>query len=407
MKVMSKNWQAPRREGYALRRYRALRQWGVFAATLVLSACIGLGPSQPPTAGIGHAIPWDALPGWSDDNHAEAWPALLQSCTRLQHSSAVWQELCELANGLEQPDDDIARLFFESHFQPHVVQAEGGESLGLITGYYEPLLRASRKRSKRFRYPLYQRPPDLLTIELGDLYPDLRGRTLRGRVRGQSVVPYLSRAEIDNGRSPLRGHELAWVDDAVDLFFLHIQGSGRLQMRDGRILAVGYSDQNGHPYNAIGTRLVQMGVLQVEEVSLQTIKQWLQDNPNGAESVLNSNPSYIFFSSRKAGLGGPLGSLNVPLTAERSLAVDRRHIQLGLPMWLETSLPDGEPYQRLMFAQDTGGAIKGAVRADVFFGNGVRAENLAGQMKQEGRIYVLLPRADVQRYVSNSSALKR
>jgi len=204
-------------------------------------------------------------------------------------------------------------------------------------------------------------------------------------------VPFFSREEIDGDSQPLRGKELLWIDDAYGSFFLQIQGSGRVRLDDGSIVGVNYENQNGHPYVAIGKTLVENQELALEDVSLFTIREWLENNPQRANEVLNSNPSYVFFHLREDINEGPRGSLNVPLTAERSLAVDRKVIPLGTPVWIDTTLPDGSPYQRLMIAQDTGGAIRGPVRADVFFGNGQRAERLAGEMNQKGRLYALLP----------------
>jgi membrane-bound lytic murein transglycosylase A len=349
---------------------------------------------QPRPAGVGAEIPWEKLPGWRDDNQAEAWPALLRSCRKLRERDAAWREICLDAQWMYTPDVARARAFFERHFRPHPLFGAGGEAQGLITGYYEPLLQGSLTRTERFRYPLYRRPPDLLTVDLGALYPELQGRPVRGRLQGNRVVPYFSRAEITAGTDVLAGQELLWVDDAVALFMLQVQGSGRVAMPDGSMLAVGYADQNGHAYFPIGRRLVAMGALKPGEVTLYSIRDWLHAHPEAAEDVLNHNPSYIFFALRDASLDGPLGSLNVPLVAQRSIAVDAALIPLGLPVWLDTTLPgSGAPYRRLMQAQDTGGAIKGQVRADVFFGRGAEAERLAGEMKQSGRLYVLLPQA--------------
>ena len=209
-------------------------------------------------------------------------------------------------------------------------------------------------------------------------------------------MPYYSRGEIDGGLSPLTGNELLWVDSAEALFFLHIQGSGRIQLPSGEIVGVGYADQNGHSYVAIGRRLIQMGELDVADVNLFSIKGWLRDHPDRAEALYNENPSYIFFVLRKTPQLGPIGAMNIPLVAERSVAVDPNIIPLGTPIWLDTRLPDDHQtqYRRLTFAQDTGGAIKGAVRADLFWGEGPHAEKLAGEMKQKGRIFVLLPNSD-------------
>ncbi len=358
------------------------------------SGCIS---APPPPAGIGAPLPWSQLPGWEHEQPAQAWPALLANCARLPAHDARWRAICADAALLGQPDDEVARAFFETRFTPHRVHNERGGDEGLITGYYEPLLNGSRTPSARFRYPVYQRPDDLLVVDLGALYPELAGRPVRGRLQGRRVVPYFSRAEIDNGGNPraLAGHELLWVDDPVALFFLQVQGSGRVRLPDGSTVAIGYADQNGHPYQSIGARLIARGALTREQVSLDSIRAWLAAHPEEAEEVLNSNPSYVFFALRDASLPGPLGSLQVPLTAERSAAVDAAVIPLGTPLWLDTTLPDGtaQPYRRLLLAQDTGGAIKGAVRADVFFGHGPQAERLAGNMKQPGRLFALLPAA--------------
>lgn len=358
------------------------------ALTSVLAACVG-------PAGIGKRVSWSALPGWQEGKQAEAWPALRESCKRLAAADVRWQAICLQVELLAAPDDATARSFFESRFTPHKVVGKDGGRKGLVTGYYEPLLEGSLVRTERFRYPIYQRPPNLLTVDLGELYPELRGRPLRGRLQGTRVVPYFSRAEIDDGYAPLAGYEIAWVDDPVSLFFLHVQGSGRIRLPDGEILAVGYADQNGHPYVSIGRRLREWTGLEPEEINLYSIRNWLETHPEAIEELLHSNPSYIFFAPRDSTLPGPIGSLQVPLTAQRSVAVDRKYIPLGVPLWLDTTLlKDGPHYRRLVLAQDTGGAIKGPLRVDVFFGQGVEAERLAGRMREPGRVYVLLPRQE-------------
>jgi membrane-bound lytic murein transglycosylase A len=364
-------------------------RWPVLFVASMLAGCLGAPP------GVGEPVAWSALAGWDAERPAQAWPALLQSCQRMPARDPRWRELCADAALFPEPDDATARAFFETRFRPHATRGEYGATEGLITGYYEPLLFGSRTRSERYRYPLYARPDDLLVVDLGELYPELKNKRVRGRLTGQRVVPYFSRAEMANGAKHLLGKELAWVDDPVALFFLHIQGSGRVQLTSGEMLYVGYADQNGHPYTAIGRKLIELGALKPEEVSMQTIRAWLATHPEEAETVLNSNPSFVFFAPHDSQLPGPLGALNVPLLPERAIAVDPAFIPLGLPVWLDTTLPGaGEspgPYRRLVFAQDTGGAIRGPVRADLFFGYGAEAERLAGEMKQPGRIYVLLP----------------
>lgn len=358
--------------------------------------CLGLAAGcdiTPPEPGIGEPIEWSDLAGWNDDRQAESWPALLRSCSRLQ-AEADWTALCLAAGQIRPPTDRDAREFYETWFTAHGVYAEGGAREGLITGYYEPLLFGSREQTDRFRYPVYGRPRDLLVIELSDLYPELAGKRLRGRIHDGRVIPYHSRASLDTDPDLLKGHELLWVDDPIALFFLHIQGSGRVRLPDETLLRIGYADQNGHPYRSIGRELIDLGELDQEEVNLFSIRRWLEEHPDRVEGLFGRNPSYVFFSERPDAEEGPYGSMGVPLIAERSIAVDRTVIRLGLPVWLDTTLPDnGQPYRRLVLAQDTGGAIKGHVRADLFWGNGKRAERMAGLMKQKGRLYVLLPRA--------------
>lgn len=354
-----------------------------------LNACTGL----PPEPGIGEPVPWDEIKGWQSDHHAEAWPALLASCRKLG-DQADWREICREAGEIQAPTDARARAFFESRFRPHPVVGADGSREGLVTGYFEPLLRGSLQRSEHYRYPLYEPPADLLTIDLGASHAELGDLQLRGRLQGRSVVPYPTRAELTSAPEALSGSELLWVDDPVDAFFLHVQGSGRVALPDGRIVAVRFADHNGHPYRSIGRRLIETGELEREDVDLFSIRRWLREHPGRARELLNHNPRYIFFSLEEESVGNPVGALNVPLTPGRSLAVDRERIPMGLPVWLSTSMPGepGRPLQRLMMAQDTGSAIKGWNRADVFWGLGRDAEKKAGLMKERGRLFVLLPR---------------
>lgn len=289
-------------------------------------------------------------------------------------------------------DTATLRQFFESRFVPHQVLNSDGSSDGLITGYYEPLLKGSRKQSKRYRFPLYTTPDELLVVDLGEVYPELKNMRLRGRLQGRKVVPYYSRAEIERNPASLQGKELLWVDDAIDLFFLQIQGSGRVALENGEIVRVGYSEQNGHPYKSVGRLLVERGELPLEKASMQGIKAWGQKNPARLNELLYQNSSFVFFRELPAGMPGPLGSLGVPLTAGRSLAVDPRAVPQGAPVFLATTWPNTDKrLQRLMVAQDTGGAIKGSVRADFFWGFGPEAGNQAGKMRQNGRMWVLMP----------------
>jgi len=359
--------------------------------TCLLASCVSVPPRAP---GIGQPVPWTQLPGWQDDRLAQAWPALQSSCQKMPARDARWSELCADAALLPAPDDDTARAFFETRFVAHEVSGSNDTAEGLITGYYEPLLHGSLVKTKRFRYPVYGRPDDLVVVDLGALYPELQGKRYRGRLNSNRVVPYYSRTEISQGKRPPDEIVLAWVDDPVALFFLEIQGSGRIRLPDGKLLHVGYADQNGHPYVAIGRTLVDSGAMKLEEATMPAIRAWLKANPEKAQAVLNSNPSYVFFTLREPDNTGPIGALNVPLQPERSIAVDPNFIPLGSPVWFDTSLPgnsDARPYRRLVFAQDTGGAIRGPVRADLFLGFGENAERIAGAMRQRGKLYVLLP----------------
>ncbi len=353
---------------------------------LMLSACT----TRPP--GIGDPVEWSSLQNWAADNQSDVWEGFLKSCQKLSHQQ--WREVCHLANNSGDLSDSEAREFFESHFDVRPVYAEDGVTQGLITGYYEPLLEGSWERSEEFRYPLYGVPKDLLIVDLGRVYPQLKNLRLRGKLDGNRVVPYYDRAQLDDDHDLLQGTEILWVNSLVDVFFLHVQGSGQIQLTDGSKVAVGYAGQNGHPYQSIGRVLIEMGELEKEEVTLFTIKDWLKSNPTRLNEVLAKNPSYIFFELRDAQADGPVGALNVALTPRRSIAVDRNVIPLGAPVWLQTTLPNEQqsPLNQLMLAQDTGGAIKGHVRADVFWGRGDEAEKMAGLMKQQGQLFVLLPK---------------
>ena len=350
-------------------------------------------PAKPPAPAPSplRQSSWDALNGWRDDNLLPAWPAFLAGCGGLK-SQVAWQSVCEQANALSDPSKETIRRFFETRFTPwQVVNADGSDS-GLITGYYEPLLRGSRKRTATYRYPVYATPDDLLTIDLSELYPDLKNMRLRGRVEGRRVVPYFNRAQIENGTAPVTGKEIVWVADAVDLFFLQIQGSGRVRLENGEMVRLGYADQNGHPYRSIGRLLVDRGDLPLERASMQGIKNWGIQNPDKLQELLNYNASYVFFREMPADLPGPLGALGIPLTAQRSIAVDPRYVPLGAPVFLNSTMPNSRtPLNRLVMAQDTGGAIRVAVRTDFFWGFGDEAGAKAGRMRQSGRMWVLLP----------------
>ena len=376
------------------------RRLAAAALALTLAAC---GDDEP----SGGTVSWTPtgfsdLPGWTDDRHGEAAAALRKSCDVLTSrpdarslgadglagTVADWRPICEALAAL---DADDARAFFERWFVPYRADSDG-----LFTGYYEPTLAASSERTETYATPLHARPDDLVSVNLGEFREALAGERIAGRIVDGRLRPYESRRRIAAGGLDGRGLEIAWVADPVDAFFLHIQGSGRLALDDGSIVRVGYDGQNGHPYTAIGRVLVDEGELAREAVSMQSIRAWLAANPEEARRVMNTNASYVFF--RRLAGDGPIGSQGVALTPQRSLAVDRRFVPLSVPVWVDVPVPaaDGRgttTFRRLMIAQDTGGAIRGPVRGDVFWGAGEAAAEVAGRMNSRGRYYLLLPRS--------------
>ena len=355
-------------------------------------------PSKTETVVRFEASDFSALPATSDADWSAALPALLESC-RVLAKKPVWAPVCAQAS---QVDPVAARAFFERSFSPYRVYSatlEGGREVsrsgtGLMTGYYEPLLKGSRSKAAPYLYPLHKVPDDLLVIDLSSLYPELAKLRLRGKLEGRKVVPYASRAEI-TPKDSLAGQELVWVDDPMKAFFLQVQGSGRVQLPDGSQLRVGYADQNGHPYKAIGRWLVEQGELKIEDVSMQSITDWAKRNPQRLDELLNHNPSYVFFRESPVGDpgAGPKGALGVPLTPERSVAVDRRFIPLGAPLVVQVRQEStGLALTRPVLAQDTGGAIRGPLRFDFFWGFGAAAGQQAGRQKSEVNAWLLVPR---------------
>ncbi|MEP7329435.1 MAG: MltA domain-containing protein [Betaproteobacteria bacterium] len=359
--------------------------------------------TAPPRADFSR-IDWSAIPGWNTDTVDAAWPAFMIGCRALAadpKTQPVWQAPCTAAAAITPTDTATVRTFFETHFSPYRVSAADGNAVGLVTGYYEPLLVGSRTRSARFGVPLYAPPDDLLTIDLAQLYPELKDKRVRGRVEGRRVVPYWPRAEIEKGAAPLANKALVYVADPVEAFFLEIQGSGRIDLADGTIMRVNYADQNGHPYKSIGRVLIDRGDLPLSRASMQGIRAWGEANPDKLRALLDENPSYVFFrevpaptpGTLDARIDGPIGTLGVPLLAGRTIAVDARVIPLGAPVYLATTMPlTATPLNRLTLAQDTGGAIRGAVRADFFWGFGPAAGREAGRMRQDGRMWLLWPK---------------
>lgn len=366
-----------------------------FGMSTFLAGCMVKPVPVPPTSVTYETLKpvgWEAVDGWLLDQPAAALDAFQKSCGAVGKRQQ-WQYVCAEAKTILSNEEQVVREFFEQFFQPYLVQNEDGKSEGLITGYYGPELAGSRIRTDEYQYPIYRQPDDLLIIDLDEVYPELGQYRLRGRIDGNRVVPYFERVEIDNGHNPLAGQELFWVKDPVELFFLHIQGSGRIRLTNGEKVMVNYANQNGHPYRSIGKLLLDRNAMTRDQMSMQNIRRWVEQNPESGKQLLAENPSYVFFRELPSEYQSPPGALGVPLTALRSLAVDPRAIPLGAPVFLSTTFPGTDyPLQQLMVAQDTGGAIKGRVRADFFWGMGDDAGKIAGKMKQEGRLWVLLPK---------------
>jgi membrane-bound lytic murein transglycosylase A len=354
-------------------------------------------------------VEYSDLKGWSEDKQGLALNTFRKSCAsfyKQSRNSSVkprrvggvisdWLFVCKAADELNVQNHIGARLFFEQNFTPLQASTVEGQK-GLLTGYYEPIIEGKFIKEPGYNVPLYSRPKNLITVNLGLFRPDLKGRRVAGRVSGGQLRPFESRAEIEMGALSGKGLELIWLKDPIDAFFLHIQGSGRVRLPDGTLQMVGYSGPNGHPYTSLGGLMRSRGLLEPDNISMKSIKNWLKENPDRAESLMQKNASYVFF--RLLDGEGPIGSQGVELTGGRSLAVDREELPLGAPIWLSGTMPSSidpintqVPFERLMISQDTGGAIKGILRGDVFWGIGEDAEKMAGYMANFSEFFILLP----------------
>jgi membrane-bound lytic murein transglycosylase A len=402
--------------------HRTVRPALAAGALLLAAACATApppapSPTPPPsvrtlTQARYEPVAADALPRIADDDLAAAWPALLASCRSFERSNAkrdTWAEPCRHVLAAAASGAAAQRAVLAQRFDAYRILAvtleDGGaeprllatEMRGRITGYYEPLLKGSRLRAAPYLVPLHRPPADLLTIDLSPLFPELASQRLRGRLqhteRGTRVVPYWSRAELTEAR--LRGAELLWVDDPVEAFFLQVQGSGRISLPDGTTVRVGYADTNGHPYRSVGRVLVDRGEMTLEQASMQGIAAWARANPQRVAELLDQNPSYVFFRELPLGdpQAGPVGAMGVPLTPGFSAAADPRFVPLGAPVLISTDHPvTGRPFSRLVLAQDTGGAIRGPLRFDLFWGFGAEAAAPAGRQRHDVQAWLLVPR---------------
>lgn len=359
------------------------------------------------------AVTFGDVPGWGSDRLAEVYPAIERSCRRISNASpdrqigtkAVpmaakdWTLACSAvmkagANG------DLAALF-ESHFTPFLA-SNNGEEAGLITGYFEAELKGATEQGGAFQHPIYKRPDDHVIADLGIFDPSLKGKQVIGRVEGGRFIPYPERSALEGSHLPGNGLELFWAADRIDVFLLQVQGSGRVILPDGSVRRIGFDGHNGRPYKSIGRALIDSGDLKPHQASWDGIRGWIDRNPDQANALLAKNPRFIFFREIKG--EGPIGAEGLPLTPRRSLAVDRRFVPLGVPLWLDTNWPlePDRPLRQLMVAQDTGGAIKGPVRGDFFWGYGAKALKHAGRMKSKGRYYLFLPNNIAERIQKSS-----
>lgn len=352
---------------------------------------------------------WGGVPGWAADDLRHVWKGFINNCKGLMRpvsgslalparaAPRAWQPVCQAAaqQGLSaDTGGDTVRQFLQTHLQPWRLLDQAGRAAdNTVTGYYEPLIRASRTRGGVYQWPLYAPPADLLTIDLGSVYPELAGKRIRGKLEGHRVVPYDTRAQIaaDPARQPT---VIVWASDPVEAFFLQIQGSGRAQLPDGSVIRLAYADHNGRPYASVGKWLAEQGQMTLAQTSMQNIKLWAQQHPERVQQMLNVNSAMVFFSEAPSTDPelGPKGAYGIPLMAQRAIAVDTAFVPLGTPVFLSTTYPAStQPLQRLVFAQDTGAAIKGAARTDFYWGFGEEAGAQAGRMKQRGHMWLLWP----------------
>ncbi|MDY0116944.1 MAG: MltA domain-containing protein [Sulfurimonadaceae bacterium] len=323
-------------------------------------------------------VEFNTLPNWESEEFEKALASFVHSC-KSSKTRALYANLCKEAVGVKNP-----KLFLQENFTPYKIESK--ENDGLLTGYYEPQLRGSKTKSEVYLHPVYEVPDDLITVDLSSVYPELKNYRLRGRVEGSKLIPYYTRAQSDT--KEIDANIICYVDSKIEKFFLEIQGSGRVTLDTNETLYIGYANQNGHKYRAIGAYMVSIGALTKGEVSLQTIKKWLEENPHRIDEVLRYNDSLIYFEQRDKPASGSLG---LELLAKRSVAVDNRYIPLGAMLYLSAPIKD-KNFATIVLAQDTGGAIKGAVRADLFMGYGAEAMEIAGELKSPLELWILLPK---------------
>lgn len=362
----------------------------VLCIAILLQSC-----GKPPVSFTKTSI--DSLSNWSQQNFEASYDSFLDNCKAIRYKKGTyihnnklfgllddWKILCTKASKLNKSN---IKPFYEKYFSLYRVQSK---TPSLFTGYYTPIVKGSLTKTTKFNTPLYEKPTDLFSANLEDFYPELKGKRIVARIdkKNNRIKPYYKRSEIEAHYAEAK--PFIWLQSSIDSFFLHIQGSGYIELPNKRVVHVAYNGSNGHTYKAIGRTLIANGWMKKEEVTMQSIYKWLQKNPQKQNKVFNTNPRYIFF---RKGKGKTTGSLGVPLKAEKSLAVDPAYIPLGIPVFVETELTyNKEKFNKLVFTQDTGAAIKGGVRGDIFFGKSERAELLSGAQNNVGALYVFVPK---------------
>ena len=324
---------------------------------------------------------FEELPNWENEEYDAALNHFMQSC-KTTKTKNIYKELCQKA---EEATD--SKEFLMDYFVPYKIVSSNNQE-GLLTGYYEPELKGSMIKKEPYIYPVYETPNDLITVDLSNQYPELKNYRLRGRIKGNKLVPYYEREEADE--KSLDADIICYTDSKIDLFFLEVQGSGRVRLENGETIFIGYDNQNGHRYKSIGKYLVNKDEIPLEEISLQSIKAWLENNPSRVDEVLNYNKSMVFFKQKEQPASGSLG---VVLTPRRSVAVDRRYIPLGSMLYLSARTKN-KVFNHVVMAQDTGGAIKGSIRADLFCGYGEEAKEIAGELKAPLTLWIFLPKEE-------------
>ena len=338
------------------------------------------------------------LPGWQNDQQGEALAAFLLSCEKMENSKKEFlgnaeikiptKEYVKICSDAKNIKPENFKSFVEDNFSPYLVVYQGSAE-GKFTAYYEPLIKVNYNQDETFKHPIHAKPLDLIEFNPRDFDSSMPSKRLVGRLKGQKLVPYYTRYEIGKGMA--KAPVLLWAESFIDVYIMHIQGPAVAEFSDGSKIRISYADNNGLPFKGIGSILLKNGELDAGKASMLEIKKWLLANPEKAIKYMNQNPRYVFH--QLIGASGPLGALNTPLVTGRSLAVDPQYIPLGALLWLDTTTPDEKPLQKLINAQDVGGAIKGAIRGDYFWGSGGDdVLEQAGKMNQKGSYYILLPK---------------